>query len=140
MRTRARTLRSALWAPLIIVAVVSTGCRGVTVLLGGGQPYDGYYHDDFYYDYGDYSYYDSYWYYYDYSYDYDDYYFVDYIDGWYDGCYDCKSGDVDTTSPEEPANWDVERGPWERFVRARVDFLQATGARGTSKPRLLADP
>ena len=141
MKIRAWTFQFALSVALIAVAGVGTGCGRITVLLGGGQPYGGYYYDDFYYDYGGYSYYDSYWYYDDYWYDYDDYYFVDYIDGWYydwyDGCYYCKSGDVDITSMEEPASWDPRWGPWEKFVEARIDFLRADGARDTSHPKIL---
>lgn len=129
MRTVVRTSRSSLWKALIIVAVVSAGCGRVTLLLGGGPPYRGYHHDDFYYDSDPYTYYDGYWYYDDYWYDdYDDYYFVDYVDGWYydwyGGCYYCKSSnDLDSTSLEQPASWDDQWGPWERFVQARVDFL-----------------
>ena len=138
MRIRARTSRSALWAALINLAVVGAGCGGVTVLLGGGQPYGGYYYDDFYYYHDPYSYYDGSWYYDDYWYGFDDYYVVDYIDDWYDGCYYCKpSDDLDISSLEEPAQWDAEWGPWEGFVRARVDFLRAKGARGTSGPQVL---
>ncbi len=142
MKTCTRTSRASLCVVLSAVIFVSTGCAGVTVLLGGGQPYGGYYHDDFYYDYGGYSYYDSYWYYDDYWYDYDDYYLVDYIDGWYydwyDGCYYCKSSDdLNPPSLEEPAQWDAEWGPWERFVRARVDFLLAKRAQGSSEPQIL---
>ncbi len=108
----------------LVLAVVSAGCGGVAVLLGDDQPYGGY------------SYYDTNWYYDDYCYGYEDYYCVDYIDG----CYDCKTGDHDTTWPGEPTNWNVERGSWERFVRTRVDFLRTTGARGTSKTQLRSDP
>lgn len=132
MRTSARTLLSALWGTLIVVSIVSAGCDGVTVVFGGGQPYGGYY-EDFYYDYGPYSYYDGYWYYDDYQYAYDDYFFVDYVDGWYyDGyydCYYCKSqDDVDMTALKKPASWDARLGPWERFVRARVEFHLAERA------------
>jgi hypothetical protein len=144
MTIRTKRPWSALRAALLIGAVVSTGCGGFTVLLGGGRPHGGYYYDDFYYDYGGYSYYDSYWYYDDYWYDSDDYYFVDYVDGWYydsyGGCYYCKSSDdLDTTSLAEPASWDAEWGPWERFVRARVDFLIAERARGSFEQLIPSD-
>ena len=141
MRIRARTSRSALWATLSLVAVANAGCGGVTVLLGGGQPYGSYYYDDFYYDYDPYSYHDGYWYD-DYGYDYDDdYYFVDYIDGWYYdsyyGCYYCRAIDgLDTESLEKPVGWDDRWGPWEGFVRARVDFLLAERAQVSSEPQV----
>ncbi|MFQ5589617.1 MAG: hypothetical protein ACE5HE_00510 [Phycisphaerae bacterium] len=142
MHSCARTSRGALWAVLIVAPVVSAGCGGVTVLLGGGRPYDAYYYDDFYYYNDPYSYYDGYWYYDDYWYEYDDYFFVDYIDGWYYdsyyGCYYCKTiDDLGTGVLEEPVGWDVRWGPWEEFVRARVDFLGAKEAQGTSNLQVL---
>jgi len=119
MKIGARTSRGARWAVLIILAVVSAGCGGVTALLGDGQPSGGY-DDNFYYDHDPYSHYDGYSYYDDGCYGdgyyrdsyydgggyYDDgyysdgfydggsygeaTYFVDYVDGWYyDSFYDC---------------------------------------------------
>jgi hypothetical protein len=126
-----KTLWNCLVVSLIVLAVGNMGCGGFTLQLGGG----GSYHDDgFYYDHGGYSYYDSYWYYDDYWYDSDDYYFVDYVDGWYydwyDGCYYCKASDLDTTSLEEPVSWKIEWGSWERFVKARLGFLQVNRSPG----------